>query len=282
MGRLPILGAILCFLNEFRVILKRNLYVAFGQSWMTPAGKLAYKKQIGVQNPEQTVLSDARIRAYVIAGIRQISRLCGRRRVGPDIGIDTRVHQRETTRGDITAMNVRTSLFLQFFYACGLIVFGSAVSGFTTPAQAQDAFFEFSDFEEGREASRERDRMLLVYFYDPASGTADDYNHIWRDPLVTRFVDKLAVTVVISADSESGEDAGQSPANPAPTTSEGRQQIEFTIRVTAGSMTQATEFLDELRSGPRLLNSMTAITGREPSGDVTLRVTALTYVETEG
>ncbi len=46
--------------------------------------------------------------------------------------------------------------------------------------------------------------MLLVYFYDPASGTADDYNHIWRDPLVTRFVDKLAVTVVISADSESG------------------------------------------------------------------------------
>lgn len=84
------------------------------------------------------------------------------------------------------------------------------------------------------------------------------------------------------ADSESGEDAGQSPANPAPTTSEGRQQIEFTIRVTAGSMTQATEFLDELRSGPRLLNSMTAITGREPSGDVTLRVTALTYVETEG
>ncbi len=101
-------------------------------------------------------------------------------------------------------MNVRASLFLLLMYAAGLAALGFTLFGFATPAQAQDAFFEFSTFDEGREAARDRESMLLVYFYDPESGSADDYNHIWRDPLVTRFVDKLAVTVVISADSEAG------------------------------------------------------------------------------
>ena len=42
------------------------------------------------------------------------------------------------------------------------------------------------------------------YYFDEEAGTADAYNHIWSDPLVTRFVDKLAVTAVIGSASEAG------------------------------------------------------------------------------
>jgi len=64
--------------------------------------------------------------------------------------------------------------------------------------------------------------------------------------------------------------------------STGREQIDFTIRVAASDMNQAMAFLDALRAGPRLLNSVKAITGMEPSGTVTLRISALTYVDAEG
>lgn len=78
------------------------------------------------------------------------------------------------------------------------------VAGAPDLARAQDVFFDYSTFEEGIDAARAKDRLLLVYFYDAAAGTADDYNHIWADPLVQRFVDKLAVPVVISSDTEAG------------------------------------------------------------------------------
>ncbi len=75
----------------------------------------------------------------------------------------------------------------------------------TSPAMAQESFFEFASFEEGLEVAKEQDKLVLVYFFDEEDSSADAYNHIWRDPLVTRFVDKLAVSVVISSASEAGE-----------------------------------------------------------------------------
>jgi hypothetical protein len=83
-----------------------------------------------------------------------------------------------------------------------------------------------------------------------------------------------------------GEDAGTdtgsgpAPADPsAPIT--GRQQIDFTIIVTANDMAQATAFLDDLRAGPRLLSSITASTTRTGTG-VEVRVDALAFVDAEG
>lgn len=77
---------------------------------------------------------------------------------------------------------------------------------------------------------------------------------------------------------DSGTD--QPPAD-APASTDGRQQVDFAIIVTANDMEQATDFLDDLRAGPRLLSSITASTIRTGTG-VEVRVTALAFVDSEG
>ena len=61
----------------------------------------------------------------------------------------------------------------------------------------------------------------------------------------------------------------------------GRQQVDFTILVTADDMAQATAFLDALRNGPRLLSSITATTTQTGTA-VDVQVSALTFVDSEG
>lgn len=82
----------------------------------------------------------------------------------------------------------------------------AALLVFTVPVvQAQDVFFDYANLEEGAEVAKEADKFMLVYFFDPSSDSANVYDHIWRDPMVNRFVDKLAVPVSISMDSEAGQ-----------------------------------------------------------------------------
>ncbi len=86
------------------------------------------------------------------------------------------------------------------------------------------------------------------------------------------------------AEGESAADDGSAepvaPVDPnAPVT--GRQQIDFTILVTANDMAQATAFLDALRDGPRLLSSITAATTVTGTA-VEVQVNALTFVDSEG
>ena len=78
------------------------------------------------------------------------------------------------------------------------------------------------------------------------------------------------------ADDGTGTGDAQTPA-PA----SGRQQVDFAIQVTAPDMDHVTDFLDQLRAGPRLLSSIsaTAVTGDE---GLTVQVSALTYVDSEG
>ena len=61
----------------------------------------------------------------------------------------------------------------------------------------------------------------------------------------------------------------------------GRQQVDFTILVTANDMAQATAFLDALRDGPRLLSSITATTTQTGTA-VEVQVSALTFLDSEG
>jgi hypothetical protein len=79
---------------------------------------------------------------------------------------------------------------------------------------------------------------------------------------------------------DTGAGAEQPATDAGPATS-GRQQIDFAIIVTATDMAQATEFLDDLRSGPRLLSSITAGTSVTGTG-VEVRVSALAFVDSEG
>jgi hypothetical protein len=81
-----------------------------------------------------------------------------------------------------------------------------------------------------------------------------------------------------TADTGAGADQ---PATDAGAATSGRQQIDFAIIVTATDMAQATEFLDDLRSGPRLLSSITAGTSVTGTG-VEVRVSALAFVDSEG
>ncbi|WP_056367062.1 hypothetical protein [Microbacterium sp. Leaf288] len=73
-------------------------------------------------------------------------------------------------------------------------------------------------------------------------------------------------------------------AAPAPDAAAGagRQQVDFVISATAGDMEQATAFLDALRAGPRLLNSVTATMTQSGEGTVDIQVSALTFVDAEG
>ncbi|WP_127475537.1 hypothetical protein [Microbacterium sulfonylureivorans] len=61
----------------------------------------------------------------------------------------------------------------------------------------------------------------------------------------------------------------------------GRQQVDFTIAVTANDMAQVTRFLDALRAGPRLLAGITATTTLTGTA-VEVQVSALTFVDSEG
>ena len=73
-------------------------------------------------------------------------------------------------------------------------------------------------------------------------------------------------------------------AAPAPDAAAGagRQQVDFAISATATDMEQATAFLDALRAGPRLLNSVTATMTQSGEGTVDIQVSALTFVDAEG
>ncbi|MGX5771322.1 hypothetical protein ACWKWN_11260 [Microbacterium trichothecenolyticum] len=73
-------------------------------------------------------------------------------------------------------------------------------------------------------------------------------------------------------------------AAPAPdaAVAAGRQQVDFVISATAADMAQATAFVDALRAGPRLLNSMAVTMNQSGEGTVDVQITALTYVDEEG
>ena len=73
------------------------------------------------------------------------------------------------------------------------------------PALAQQAFFEFSTAEDGFEAAKEREKLVVLYYYQEEGEGAVQYNHIWSDPLVNRFVDKLAVPVSVAVGTEAEE-----------------------------------------------------------------------------
>lgn len=76
-------------------------------------------------------------------------------------------------------------------------------------------------------------------------------------------------------------DPSAAPAAPVDAQLTGRQQVDFTIQVTANDMAQATRFLDALRDGPRLLDSITATTTLTGTA-VAVEVSALTFVDSEG
>ena len=72
-------------------------------------------------------------------------------------------------------------------------------------------------------------------------------------------------------------------AAPAPdAVAAGRQQVDFVISATAADMAQATAFVDALRAGPRLLNSMAVTMTQSGEGTVDIQITALSYVDEEG
>ncbi|WP_203579194.1 hypothetical protein [Microbacterium hibisci] len=78
--------------------------------------------------------------------------------------------------------------------------------------------------------------------------------------------------------------AGTPPETPAPDAegAVGRQQADFVISATATDMAQATAFVDALRAGPRLLNSMSVTMTQSGDGAVDVQISALTYIDEEG
>jgi hypothetical protein len=78
-----------------------------------------------------------------------------------------------------------------------------------------------------------------------------------------------------------GTGTGESAAPAPDEAASGRQQVDFAIQVSAPDMRGVTAFLDALRAGPRLLSSISATTTTGDDG-ITVQVSALTYVDSEG
>lgn len=77
--------------------------------------------------------------------------------------------------------------------------------GLSSVAFSQGVDFSFTAIEDGFDAAREQEKLVIVYYYaDDELGTAA-YAHIWEDPLVTRFANDLAVPVAINENSEEGD-----------------------------------------------------------------------------
>ena len=84
-----------------------------------------------------------------------------------------------------------------------------------------------------------------------------------------------------SADGTGVDDGTGTGDAQTPAPASGRQQVDFAIQVTAPDMDHVTDFLDQLRAGPRLLSSISATTVTGDEG-LTVQVSALTYVDSEG
>lgn len=82
-----------------------------------------------------------------------------------------------------------------------------------------------------------------------------------------------------AAPTEGDGTEGAAVVEPAPS---GRVQVDFVIRATAQDTASVTAFLDALRSGPRLLTSVTGAATRTDAGSFDIQVTALTFVGAEG
>lgn len=89
-----------------------------------------------------------------------------------------------------------------------------------------------------------------------------------------------------ATDPNAAADANATDVNVAPApdaaVAAGRQQVDFVISATAADMAQATAFVDALRAGPRLLNSMAVTMTQSGEGTVDIQITALSYVDEEG
>ncbi|KAF2411680.1 hypothetical protein B1729_18965 [Microbacterium sp. B35-04] len=83
-----------------------------------------------------------------------------------------------------------------------------------------------------------------------------------------------------ATDTTTGTTDAAAPVDPI--INAGRQQVDFVISAQAADMAQATAFLDALRAGPRLLNSITATTTQSGEGTFDVQISALTFVDTEG
>jgi len=84
------------------------------------------------------------------------------------------------------------------------------------------------------------------------------------------------------AASEPSSDSAAPDAEPDTAPATGRTQVDFVIQGLASDMAQVTAFLDALRSGPRLLNSIESSTTQGTDGVIAVQVTALTYVDAGG
>ena len=103
------------------------------------------------------------------------------------------------------------------------------------------------------------------------------------DDAATGSAGEGAAEDTAASDDDGGETADpNAPAAPASEDAPlaGRQQVDFTILVTANDMAQATSFLDALRAGPRLLSTITAVTTQTGTA-VDVQVNALTFVDSE-
>lgn len=85
-----------------------------------------------------------------------------------------------------------------------------------------------------------------------------------------------------AADATTGTTTDAAAAGGGVAATAGRQQVDFVISASATDMAQATAFLDALRAGPRLLNSITATTTQSGEGTFDVQITALTFMDAEG
>ncbi len=88
-----------------------------------------------------------------------------------------------------------------------LIIFLSLLGSLMIrPAVSQETRFDYMVMEEGLDAAREENKIVLVYLYGEEGGGFEAYDAIWEHPLVDYFIEDMTVMVAINQASEEGDD----------------------------------------------------------------------------
>ncbi|WP_457101721.1 hypothetical protein [Microbacterium sp. P5_E9] len=187
-----------------------------------------------------------------------------------------------------------------FLVALPIIVQAFSVDGQTAVVASTNAIYqaqvdELSKEEENLEQINAS--VLGLRSQIPVDGQLDDVFEVIGRAAATSGVALTSVTAgqqvafaprsstepagTVAPTDDTGATEGSAETTAVDPGSPGRQQVDFSIQATAADMGEVTAFLDALRAGPRLLNSITVFSAEAGEG-ITVQISALTYVHAEG
>lgn len=143
--------------------------------------------------------------------------------------------------------------------ACAGLMLAMAL--LSQPLAAQDMVFDYATLQDGLDAARESDKLVMVFLHSEANGGIGAYDAIWAHPLTRHYIDDMVTKVAIDAASEEGE--------------EFVRHLKRRLKVDAAN--PGIYFFSN--TGRSLINVQGPLTGSEAPGRVLLALGAADYAQ---